>query len=82
MNDPRYGPKPDDPTQMSQQAKDVACGTKRRFPTKSQAKKALKELHRQGRRGLVMYECWHCNQWHHGYPPGEATYRRSGRVYG
>lgn len=62
--------------------KDIACTTKRRYPTKSQAKKALKMLHRQGRTTLVIYQCWHCDEYHLGNPPGEQTYRRAGRVYG
>lgn len=62
--------------------KDVACTTKRRYPTKSKAKKTLKILRRQGRTGLVIYQCWHCEEFHLGYPPGQQTYRRSGRIFG
>lgn len=61
---------------------DVSCRTKRRYPTKSQAKKALKELHRKGRRSLVIYQCWHCERFHIGNPPGKQTYRRPGNPFG
>lgn len=63
-------------------AKDVACTTKRRYASKHQAKKTLKLMHRRGRRGLVIYQCWHCELYHLGYPPGQQTYRRSGAIYG
>lgn len=63
-------------------ARDVACTTKRRYPSRSQAKKAQKVLIRQGRRGLVIYNCWHCDQYHLGHPPGEQTYKRPGRPMG
>lgn len=63
-------------------ARDIACTTKVRYETKAQAKKHLKELRRQGRRSLVMYQCWYCEKFHLGHQPGEQTYRRSGRPFG
>lgn len=62
--------------------RDIACTTKRRYATRSQAKKVLKLMRRRGRRELVIYECWHCEQFHLGYPKGMQTYKRSGRIYG
>ena len=61
--------------------KDIACTTKRRYPTRSQAKKSMKLLHRQGRRSLVIYQCWHCEEFHLGHKPGEQTYKRPGRPF-
>lgn len=63
-------------------ARDIACTTKKRYPSKAQAKKSLKELKRQGRRDLVIYECWYCQQFHLGHPPGKQTYHRPGRPFG
>lgn len=63
-------------------ARDIACATKRKYPSKAQAKKHLKVLVKQGRRGLVMYDCWWCDGYHLGYPPGQQTYKRSGRPFG
>ena len=62
--------------------RDVACATKRQYPSKSQAKKSLKELRRMGRVSLAIYQCWHCELFHIGNPPGYQTYKRPGRVYG
>ena len=66
--------------------RDIACTTKRRSPSKAAAKRKLKELHRAGRREIVMYECWYSERgkphFHHGHEPGKGTYYRSGRVYG
>ena len=62
--------------------RDIACTTKRRYPSKAQAKKHLKKLEGWGRRGLVIYECRFCGEFHLGYPPGQQTYRRAGRPFG
>lgn len=62
--------------------RDVACTTKREYPSKSQAHKSQKVLARQGRRALVAYECWYGDHWHLGHKPGQQTYKRPGRVYG
>lgn len=65
--------------------RDIACCTKRLYETKSRAKTKLKQQRRDGRRGLVMYPCWYSRgetHFHLGYPPGEQTYRRSGRIFG
>lgn len=67
---------------FSPDKRDVACTTKRYYRSKSQAKKSLKALHRQGRRALVIYDCWHCDGFHIGNPPGQQTYRRPGNPYG
>lgn len=62
--------------------RDIACTTKRRYPSKAQAKKVLKVLHGQGRRTLMIYQCWHCEQFHIGNPPGRQTYLRPGDPFG
>lgn len=62
--------------------RDISCATKRLYESKAQAKKSQKRLAGQGRRGLLIYECWYGDHWHLGHPPGAQTYRRSGRVYG
>ena len=61
---------------------DVACTTKHFYPSKSQAKKVLKVLHKRGRRSLVIYECWYCKRFHIGNPPGQQTYQRPGDPFG
>lgn len=58
---------------------DVFCTTKVSYPSRSQAKKAMKVLRRQGRRHLEEYQCTNCELWHLGNPPGYQTYYRSGR---
>lgn len=63
-------------------AKDIACTTKKRYPSRKKAKTAQKVLVRQGRRGLVVYRCWHCELYHLGHLPGNQTYKRSGRPFG
>jgi hypothetical protein len=62
--------------------KDIACTTKKRYPSRSQAKKTLKIQHRQGRRTLVIYQCWYCGEFHIGNPPGKQTYKRPGNPFG
>jgi len=61
---------------------DVACRTKKYHSTKSQAKKALKEMKKRGVRDLVIYDCWFCDGFHLGHLPGGQTYRRPGRPFG
>ena len=63
---------------MTATPEDIACRTKRAYPSRHQAKEALKQLRRQGRRALAIYQCWHCGDFHLGNPPGEQTYRRPG----
>lgn len=65
-----------------ERARDISCTTKRVYPSKAQAKKHLKQLHRMGRRALVIYECWFCELHHIGHLPGEQTYKRPGRPFG
>lgn len=62
--------------------RDVACTTKRQYPSKAQAKKALKLLRSRGRTSLKIYQCWHCRLFHLGHPPGQQTYKRPGGLYG
>ena len=65
--------------------RDVACNTKKLYTSKSKAKTALKALRRVGRSSLIIYPCWYSrngDHYHLGHPPGEQTYKRSGRVYG
>lgn len=67
-------------------SRDVACNTKRVLPSKSFAKKKLKEMRRAGRRELVIYPCWYSpsddQHYHLGHPPGSQTYHRAGRIFG
>lgn len=63
-------------------ARDIACTTKRVYPSKAQAKKKLKELRRAGDRTLMIYQCWYCDLFHIGHPPGHQTYMRPGRPFG
>lgn len=63
---------------MRPDAQDIACRTKVRYASRSQAKKSLKELRRKGRRDLMIYECWFCGLFHLGNPPGKQTYVRPG----
>lgn len=68
------------PTPAYSDPRDIRCATKARYPTKSQAKKALRQLRRQpGRRHLeVTKQCKHCGGFHLGNPPGHQTYLRAG----
>lgn len=61
--------------------RDVACTTKVQYPSRAQAKKALKTMRRQGHTALVIYQCWHCELFHLGNPPGRQTYQRKGGIY-
>lgn len=61
---------------------DVACTTKRVYPSRSQAKKVLKVLKRRGCHGLKIYQCWHCELFHIGHLPGYQTYKRAGSPFG
>ena len=62
--------------------RDIACTTKKSYPSKSQAKKVLKLMKRRGRRTLAVYECWYCGRFHIGNQPGAQTYRRAGDPFG
>lgn len=63
---------------MNPNSEGIACRTKVRYASKAQAKKSLKQLRSQGRRDLMIYECWYCDRFHLGNPPGRQTYVRSG----
>lgn len=54
------------------------CTTKVGYPSRTQAKKAVKRMKRRGVRGLHPYACPLCPQWHTGHAVGESTYIRSG----
>jgi hypothetical protein len=61
---------------------DVSCRTKIPFFTRSEAKRAWKQLRKQpGRHHLQIYECRHCPAFHIGNPPGHQTYMRAGSPY-
>lgn len=66
--------------------RDIACHTKRYYRSMSAAKKKLKEMRRDGRRGLVIYQCWYADEetphWHLGHPNGTSNHLRPGRIYG
>lgn len=65
--------------------RDIACTTKVCYPSKAQAKKALKVMRRRDGRGadhLTYYECCHCNGWHLGNLPGYQRYTRKGGIFG
>lgn len=60
-------------------ARDLACATKVRHPSRSAAKKALKAVKRsRNARHLAVYDCWYCDGFHVGNLPGHQTGARKG----
>lgn len=52
---------------------EVQCHGKVGYWEKDHAKKQLKMLRGQGRRGLDMYRCPHCAYWHLGNKPNHFS---------
>lgn len=70
------------PQEASRRDEEISCRTRRYYATRSEAKRAWKELRRQpGRRHLEINDCRHCGGFHLGNPPGHQNHFRPGRPY-